>query len=452
MASPQMPAWFEQNAPAWARESATFIGNVWNDGAYGLTYGEITIAVVIILIALMIRGLFARVIVKTIMRVASGTKTGFDDALVKSIATPLKIVPVIIGIYIALQVTNISGEAEIYATRILRSIITLAVFWTLSRAVHAFEYLFAGLRDALSPAAVDWMVKALQIILIVLGLGAVAEQWGIQIAPLLAGLGVLGIAVGLGAQDLFKNLISGLLIISEKRFVPGEWVKADGVVEGTVEKINFRSTLIRQFDKSPVYVPNSALSDAAVTNFSRMTHRRIKWVVGVEYRTTVDQLKYIRDEIEAWLWNDDRFAKPPEAALFVRVDSFNASSIDFLIYTFTHTKNWGEWLAIKEEFAVAVMDIIETAGTGFAFPSRTIYLQETDPPEIMAPPARRPPRKARSRSAGSAKPATTADQAARSPTRPVHCCDSPARGRSHRSGFARGRSRECRCPSGSLCS
>jgi MscS family membrane protein len=160
------------------------------------------------------------------------------------------------------------------------------------------------------------------------------------------------------------------------------------VVEGTVEKINFRSTLIRRFDKSPVYVPNSALSDAAVTNFSRMTHRRIKWVVGVEYRTTVDQLKYIRDEIEAWLWNDDRFAKPPEAALFVRVDSFNASSIDFLIYTFTHTKNWGEWLAIKEEFAVAVMDIIETAGTGFAFPSRTIYLQETDPPEIMAPPAR----------------------------------------------------------------
>ena len=388
MALTRSSSWFEQNAPDWARESATFIGNIWNDGAYGLTYGEITIAVVIITIALMIRGLFARLIVKTIMRLASGTKSGFDDALVQSIATPLKIVPVIIGIYIALQVTNISGEAEIYATRILRSIITLAVFWTLSRAVHAFEYLFAGLRDALSPAAVDWMVKALQIILIVLGLGAVAEQWGIQIAPLLAGLGVLGIAVGLGAQDLFKNLISGLLIISEKRFIPGEWVKADGVAEGTVEKINFRSTLIRRFDKSPVYVPNSALSDAAVTNFSRMTHRRIKWVVGVEYRTTVDQLKFIRDEIEAWLWNDDRFAKPPEAALFVRVDSFNASSIDFLIYTFTHTKNWGEWLEIKEEFAVAVMDIIEKAGTGFAFPSRTIYLQETDPPEIMAPPAR----------------------------------------------------------------
>ena len=381
-------SWFDQNAPQWAQDTASYIASVWNQGDYGLTYGEIIMAVFIVMVALMVRGLFARVIVASIMRVASGTKTRLDDALINSISTPLKVVPVIIGIYIALQVTDISGDAEIYANRILRSVITLAVFWTLARAVNAFEFMFGTLRNALSSAAVDWMVKALQVLLVVLGLGAVAEQWGIQIAPLLAGLGVLGIAVGLGAQDLFKNLISGILIITEKRFLPGEWIKVEGVVEGTVEKINFRSTLVRRFDKSPVYVPNSALSDAAVTNFSRMTYRRIKWVIGVEYRTTVDQLKFIRDEIEAWLWNDDRFVKPPEAALFVRVDNFNASSIDFLIYTFTKTKDWGEWLAIKEEFAVAIMDIIEKAGTSFAFPSRTIYLQETDPPEIMAPPAR----------------------------------------------------------------
>ena len=270
----------------------------------------------------------------------------------------------------------------------MQSIVTLAVFWTLARAVNAFEFLFTGLRDSLSPAVVDWMIKLLQVLIIILGFGAVAQQWGIAIAPLLAGLGVFGIAIGLGAQDLFKNLISGILIISEKRFVPGEWIQADGVVEGTVERINFRSTLVRRFDKSPVYVPNGLLSDTAVTNFSRMTHRRIKWVVGVEYRTTVDQLKFVRDEIEAYLWNDDRFAKPPEAALFVRIDSFNASSIDFIIYCFTHTKNWGEWLEIKEEFAVAIMDIIERAGTGFAFPSRTLYMQQQDPPEIMPVPAR----------------------------------------------------------------
>lgn len=387
-AAPTVPGWIENNLPGWASDAWLYIADIWNEGAFGLTYGEIVTMVMIILIALVIRGIFARTVVRAITRAAAGTKTNFDDALVKAIATPLKIVPIIVGFYFALQVVDIGPDTETIANKIVQSAVALAVFWTLSRAVNAFEFAFTGLRDTLSPAIVDWMLKALQIILVIMGFAAVAEIWGIAIAPIIAGLGIFGIAVGLGAQDLFKNLISGILILTEKRFVPGEWIAADGVVEGTVEKINFRSTLIRQFDKSPVYVPNSLLSDNPVKNFSRMTHRRIKWVVGVEYRTTVDQLKYIRDEIEAWLWTDDRFAKPPGAALFVRIDSFNASSIDFMIYCFTHTKNWGEWLAIKEEFAVAIMEIIERAGTGFAFPSRTIYLQQQDPPEIMAPPAR----------------------------------------------------------------
>ncbi len=375
-----------ETLPVWARDASAYVARIWNEGAYGLTYGDIFIAVGILLVSIVIRGLFARTVVRAITRAAAGTETNLDDALVKAISTPLKIVPVIIGFYVAIQVIEISGETERIADRVVQSVIALSVFWTLSRAVNAFEFLFAGLKQTLSSAIVDWMVKTLQVLLIILGFGAVVDIWGYSIAPIIASLGVLGIAVGLGAQDLFKNLIAGLLILTEKRFVPGEWIAVDGVVEGTVEKINFRSTLVRRFDKSPVFVPNALLSDNPVTNFTRMTHRRIKWVIGVEYRTTVAQLRYIREEIEAWLWRDDRFAKPPEAALFVRVDAFNDSSIDFLIYCFTHTKNWGEWLAIKEEFALACMDIIERAGTGFAFPSRTIYLQHQDPPELVAPP------------------------------------------------------------------
>jgi MscS family membrane protein len=378
--------WWTANAPDWAVNTLDYIGSIWHEGAYGLTYGEIATATGIIGFSLLVRGLFARTLVRWITRAASGTKSKIDDAIVKAVATPLQIIPVVIGVYASLQILDVDPVAEGYANKVIQSIITLTVFWTLARAVTALEFVFDGVRDALSASAVDWMIKALQFILIALGLGAVAQQWGIAIAPLLAGLGVFGIAIGLGAQDLFKNLISGLLIITEKRFVPGEWIAVDGTVEGTVEKINFRSTLIRRFDKSPVYVPNSKLSDAVLTNFSRMTHRRIRWAIGVEYRTTVDQLKYIRDEIEAWLLNDPRIANPPETPLFVRVDTFNASSIDYLIYAFTRTTNWGEWLQIKEEFAFAVMEIIERAGTGFAFPSQTVYLYKEDPPEVITPP------------------------------------------------------------------
>ena len=382
-----LATWLE-NAPDWVTEPLGYLMSIWDQGAFGVTYGAITSAVGIVLIALLIRGFFARTVVRRVSRAAAGTETQFDDALVEAIATPLKLVPVILGIYFALEFLNIEGVAAVSAERGVQSVITLAVFWTLSRAVHAFEFLFRGLRDTLSPAAVDWMVKILEGLLLVLGFLSVASIWNIPVAPILASLGVFGIAVGLGAQDLFKNLIAGFSIIAERRAMPGEWVQIEGIAEGTIEKVNFRSTVIRRFDKSPVYVPNVYLADNPLTNFSRMSHRRIKWVVGVEYRTTVEQLHFIRDEIEAWIWNDPRFARPPEAALFVRINSFNDSSIDYLIYCFTHTKNWGEWLAIKEELATAIYEIIERAGTGFAFPSRTLYMQQQDAPEVIAPPAR----------------------------------------------------------------
>lgn len=378
--------WWQRNAPAWASDATSYVAGIWNEGAYGLTFGQIITVTLIMGIAILLRGFLAHTLVNWIAQWAAGSKTRIDDALIKAIATPLKVIPVVAGIYASIRVLSVEPAVEIFAGRIIQSIITLTIFWSLSRAVQMLEYVLKDLKRSLSGAAVDWMIKALQFLLVALGLGAVAQQWGIAVAPLLAGLGVFGIAIGLGAQDLFRNLISGLLIIGEKRFVPGEWILVDGVVEGTVEKINFRSTLIRRFDRSPVYVPNSKLADAAVTNFTRMTHRRIMWAVGVEYSTTVEQLKAIRQDIEDWLMDDDRFAKPPEVSLFVRVDKFNASSIDFLIYTFTRTTIWGEWLKAKEDFAYAVMDIIARNGASFAFPSQTIYMNQPDPPEIMAPP------------------------------------------------------------------
>ena len=381
----EAPEW-TASLPTWAQDAYAYMVDIWFKGVFDLTYGQIFLALGIMLAALMLRGLFARFVVRAITRAAAGTRTNLDDALVSTISEPLKIVPIIVGIYISTQVIQLADTPQHIADQILRSLVAVSIFWTLNRAVGAFSFLFTGLRETLSGAIVDWMVKTLQVLFLIIGAAAVLDIWGFSIGPIIAGLGVFGIAVGLGAQDLFKNLIAGMLILTEKRFLPGEWIAIDGVCEGTVEKINFRSTLIRRFDKSPMYVPNSKLSDNAVTNFSRMTHRRIKWAVGVEYRTTVDQLKYIRDEIEAYLWANPAFAKPPAASLFVRVDNFNASSIDFLIYTFTNTTNWGEWLALKEEFALEIMDIIEKAGTGFAFPSRTVYMQQQDPPEIMSPP------------------------------------------------------------------
>nr|WP_240953453.1 mechanosensitive ion channel family protein [Sneathiella chinensis] len=224
---------------------------------------------------------------------------------------------------------------------------------------------------------------------IIAGIGAatILELWGIQVGPIIAGLGIVGVAVALGAQDLCKNLISGFLILAEKRFKVGDWVLVTGIVEGTVEKIGFRSTMIRRFDKAPTIVPNTVFADRAVTNFSEMSHRRIYWKIGVEYSTNVAQLQQITEQIKDYLTGNRDFAQPPEATLFVVTDSFNASSIDIMIYCFTKTTNWGEWLEIKQDFAYAIKHIVESAGTHFAFPSMSIYPGTgADQPEAYIPP------------------------------------------------------------------
>ena len=122
-------------------------------------------------------------------------------------------------------------------------------------------------------------------------------------------------------------------------------------------------------------VPNAKLSDTAVVNFAYMSHRRIFWRIGVEYKTSGDQLRQIRDRIEAYIVENENFAKPPEVPTFVRIDRFSESSIDIMLYCFTKTTEWGKWLEIKEQLAFAIMDIFEEANAGFAFPSQSVYLE-----------------------------------------------------------------------------
>ncbi|RMF13799.1 MAG: mechanosensitive ion channel family protein, partial [Alphaproteobacteria bacterium] len=280
-----------------------------------------------------------------------------------------------LGLFFATAILPLEGVAAEFAYNLVRSLVAFAIFWALARATGPVGGLLHRIDGLLTGPMIDWLVRIARAAFLALGAAAILEIWGIAVGPIIAGLGLFGVAVALGAQDLFKNLISGLFVLGERRFEPGDWIRVEGVVEGTVEHIGFRTTTVRRFDKAPVYVPNSQLADRAVTNFSRMTHRRIYWVIGLEYRTTVEQLRRIRDEIEALLRADPDFAQPPEVSLFVHVDRFAESSIDLMLYCFTRTTDWGEWLKIKERLALEIKRIVEEAGSGFAFPLRALYVE-----------------------------------------------------------------------------
>ena len=348
---------------------------VWNTSFLGISVGKGLLAVFVLLAGIAVRGLIAKWLLAGLRKLAEKSETEFDDAVVDALSGPMKLVPVIVALFFSINIIQLGGEGTLRGHQFVQSLVVIALFWALHNAVGPLAFALQGLRNALTPVMIDWLTKALRIVFIVVGAAAVLQVWDIPVAGIVAGLGLFGVAIGLGAQDLFKNLIAGILILTEKRFLPGDWVMVDGVVEGTVEEINFRSTLVRRFDKGPVYVPNSYLSDNAVTNFSRMTHRRIKWAIGVRYDTTSEQLREIRDKVLAYVSDNPEFADPPDVATFMRVDAFGASSIDFLLYCFTKTTNWGEWLRVKEELAFFVKQTVEEAGTEFAFPSSSVYLE-----------------------------------------------------------------------------
>ena len=376
-------AWLSEFDKFWA-----IVVEVWNYGVLGISLGRLIAAAGIFLLFLITRKLFIRVVMRRVKAWTLKTRTDIDNRIIEALEQPLSLIPVVFGIFFATEFLELDGALQSIADNVLKSMIIISIFWGFFRLVEPMSFLFKGLERMFSREMIEWLIKAIKFAFVFIGAAAILETWGIQVAPLLAGLGIFGVAVALGAQDLFKNLIAGLLIIAEKRFGNGDWIKVDGIVEGTVEKIGFRSTRIRRFDMAPVQVPNSKLSDEAVTNFSSMTYRRIYWTIGVEYRTTVAQLRQIRDQIEAYVTESPAFVEPSDISTFVRIDAFSDSSIDIMLYCFTVTTNWGEWLQIKEELAYKIKDIVEGAGTGFAFPSRSLYVETMPPdrPEPFVPP------------------------------------------------------------------
>ena len=360
---------------------------VWSQGVFGLNASDIIVGIIIFLIFYVLRRLFARFVISKLSKIVNKTSNKIDNTVVEVIEGPLKFLPIVLGFFIATSYIELSFEVQNFVDLLNRTLITIFIFWLLHQLVIPFSYIIKNFEDKISKPLVNWTLKGLEIIIIVLGIVAVLELWGIKVGPVIAGLGLFGVAVALGAQDLFKNLISGIMILMEKRFTIGDVILVSNEVEGVVEQIGFRSTLVRRFDSTPVMIPNYKFAEQSVTNYSRRHHRRIRWLIGFEYKTTIDQLKKIRDSITKLIEDNEDFAKNENSSFFIRIDSFSDSSIDMLVQAFTVTNDWSEFLRIKEELAVSIKEIVESNDAGFAFPSQSLYVESypNERPEIFNP-------------------------------------------------------------------
>ena len=350
--------------------------SVWRQGILGVDIFQILIGIGIFFIFLVFRGLISKLIIKKLEIISKRTTNKLDDTFVHALVGPARFLPIVLGFFIASYYMTFSSEGREVVDTINRTLITILIFWVIHQIIEPISYILSGLDKLLTRELIGWIIKSLKILIFILGLAAVLELWGIKIGPIIAGLGLFGVAVALGAQDLFKNLISGILVLVEKRFKVGEWIIVENVIEGIVENIGFRSTAVRKFDKSLAIIPNFQFAENAVINVSATTNWRISWIITLQYNTTIEQLKKIRDAIEKYISSSEDYKISDTTEHAVRVDKFSDSSIDMYVRCFTVTDDWSEWLKVKERLALAIKDIVEKNNASFAFPSQSIYVEK----------------------------------------------------------------------------
>jgi MscS family membrane protein len=199
-------------------------------------------------------------------------------------------------------------------------------------------------------------------------LGAVFQ---LNIGAMVAGLGIGGLAIALAAQDTLQNVIASFIIFFDKPFVVGDYIKVQGI-SGVVEKIGFRSTRIRTLEKSFLTIPNNMLISNVLDNMSLRTFRRSKFQVGLTYDTTIDQIKSIVKDVQAYI---DKHEKTNQDGL-VRFEEFGDSSLNLTVLLYVDTQNYDEYMMVVEDINFRIMEIVKEHGSDFAFPSTTVYLHK----------------------------------------------------------------------------
>jgi MscS family membrane protein len=300
-----------------------------------------------------------------------------NEEFTKNVYGPLNLLVLGLAIFLASTFLTENEKASEFIYRINVSIFTIVTFWFLSQLIKPLFSKVKTIEQILTKDLIEWITNFLKILVFILGFCAVLELWGIRVGPIIAGLGLLGVAVALGAQDLFKNLISGVLVLIEKRFKKGDVIIVEDTIEGSVEKIGFRSTAIRKFDKSLCFIPNNQFAEKAVTNITKISNRRINWIIGLEYKSTTKQLKTICNDIENKIISRKKNFSVNEATpVIVKIYEFSDSSINILVRCFTKTNDYNQLLEAKNELAVDIKEIVEKRGGAFAFPSQSIYVEK----------------------------------------------------------------------------
>lgn len=336
---------------------------------------------------ILLRRPFAQLSIEILHKASVKTKNTLIQTIITVIEPPLRLIIVLVGFYAMFAFLTLTPELDAFLMHFFRSMFAFTLFWAFYRISDGFsDYLGAHKGSLVSTLRSDltlFFIKVVKFVLVVMGFVIIVQEWGYNFTGFLASLGLGGLAFALAAKDTAANLFGSLVIFSDKPFDVGDWVKTPDV-EGVVEAIGMRSTRIRTFEKALVAVPNAILANSPITNWSRMTMRRIKMTIGLTYATSAEQMQNILGDIRTMLKNDKEIN---QQTIMVNFTDFQDSSLGIFCYFFTNTTNWQEYLMVRERINLQIMKIIKENKASFAFPSQSLYIESLSDSLLPSPKA-----------------------------------------------------------------
>jgi MscS family membrane protein len=353
----------------------------------GISLGQFAAAFGILLLSLICKKIMGHLFTRILLPLTEKTASKYDDQLVKGLKRPFELLILTAGLFIAFGILDLPTEPynlKQLVNSLLKVLVTFCGGWALFNMIDLLDIWLGQwakkTESTLDDHLLPFVRKSLKIFVVLLAVIMVIQNLGYSISGLLASLGIGGLAVALAAKDTLSNIFGSMMIILDRPFKIGDWVKG-GDMEGTIEEIGFRSTKIRTFAQTLITVPNSIIANMPLDNFSRMPKRRIKLTVGVTYDTSPDQMSAAVEKIRTLLRTHPAI---DQDFFLVNFTDFGASSLDIMVYCFTTTTVWGDYLDARQEINLKIMEILEGMGLEIAFPSRTVYLQNQNSEQISA--------------------------------------------------------------------
>jgi MscS family membrane protein len=345
---------------------------------------------ILVFIAWALALLAARFSVALLARFAARTTASWDDALVRQLPGPARLGWWLLFATAGVRLLDLYDPAERFIDELLASGAVLALFWAVFRSADILGQLALGSpwsqAHPASRALLPLAVRSSKVTVVALAVVGILSLWGFPVASLLAGLGIGGLALALAAQKTVENLFGSFSIGIDQPFREGDFVKVEDFV-GTVERIGLRSTRFRTLDRTLVSLPNGKLADMRVESFAARDRIRLSCTLNLVYGTTAAQLRRVLEGAERVLRQHPKIW--PDAVV-VRFKALASTSLDVEVMAWFQTSDFDEFQLIRQDVLLAFMDVVESAGSSFAFPTQTVHVQVERPSHGAEVPERMP--------------------------------------------------------------